>query len=139
MYCTSGRSRHGICALKGPMCRVWALASVNPGHELCHGPHHQGSQSDGNVQVSLVVPWKARPAVGTEVLINYGRKSNEELLLLYGARLLYQSRGVSPELGQAQPIVTSQGWSSEVASTVSWASLIPSALHSVLQRAQDQF
>ena len=35
-------------------------------------------------QVSLVVPWKARPAVGTEVLINYGRKSNEELLLLYG-------------------------------------------------------
>ena len=76
------------------------------------------------VQVSLVVPWKARPAVGTEVLINYGRKSNEELLLLYGERLLYLSCAVSPDLGQAQPIVTSQGWSSGLASTGSRAPLV---------------
>ena len=37
------------------------------------------------VQVVLFAPWRARPGPGTEVLINYGRKSNEELLLLYGA------------------------------------------------------
>ena len=43
-----------------------------------------GAEHRPGVQVSLVVPWRARPVPGTEVLINYGRKSNEELLLLYG-------------------------------------------------------
>ena len=36
-------------------------------------------------QVSLVTPWRALPAAGQQVFIDYGDKSNEQLLLLYGA------------------------------------------------------
>ena len=32
-----------------------------------------------------MAPWKALPSVGQQVFINYGDKSNEQLLLLYGA------------------------------------------------------
>lgn len=35
-------------------------------------------------QVSLVTPWRALPSPGQQICFDYGDKSNEQLLLLYG-------------------------------------------------------
>ena len=55
-----------------------------------------------------MVPWKARPGPGTEVLINYGRKSNEELLLLYGEHSLSLPPTLSP--GSAAQVQAALAW-----------------------------
>lgn len=43
-----------------------------------------GVQSGGGDAISLVCPRRAVPAAGQELTIDYGGKSNEELMFLYG-------------------------------------------------------
>ncbi len=54
----------------------------------------------GSGQVSLVTPARYVPQPGAELTIDYGAKSNEELLFLYGVLLAC----VAPESGSGATI-----------------------------------
>jgi hypothetical protein len=52
--------------------------------------------------VSLIVPKRQLPKPGEEVTFNYGNKSNEELLFLYGVWL---ASGAIPDINASYPVV----------------------------------
>lgn len=61
------------------------LECIVPGLDFCnHAPHATCRWAVQGNKVSLLTPWKALPKEGQQVFIDYGEKSNEQLLLLYG-------------------------------------------------------